>query len=197
MRVIFNNQDVEGALLIDAENAFNSINRTAALHNINVLCPLLSRVLINTYRDSVRMIVPAGGEIISREGTTQGDPLAMVMYALAITPLINEGHPETKQVWCADDATGAGSCSNLRKWWDRISSVGPKYGYFPKSSKSHLVVKPEFEESAKSIFEGTNICITSGGSRHLGAVIGSSECRDEFIVDKVKTWIDEIRVLAD
>ena len=59
------------------------------------------------------------------------------------------------------------------------------------------MVKPEFEESAKSIFEGTNICITSGGSRHLGAVIGSSECRDEFVVDKVKTWIDEIRVLAD
>ena len=200
MRVIFNDQDVEGALLIDAENAFNSINRTAALHNINVLCPLLSRVLINTYRDSVRMIVPAGGEIISREGNTQGDPLTMAMYALAITPLINElseGHSETKQVWYADDATGAGSCSNLRKWWDRISSVGPKYGYFPKSSKSYLVVKPEFEESAKSIFEGTNICITSGGSRHLGAVIGSSECRDEFVVDKVKTWIDKIRVLAD
>ena len=124
----------------------------------------------------------------------------MAMYALAIMPLINElseGHPETKQVWYADNATGAGSCSNLRKWWDRISSVGPKYGYFPKSSKSHLVVKPEFEESAKSIFEGTNICITTGGSRHLGAVIGSSECRDEFVVDKVKTWIDEIRVLAD
>ena len=59
------------------------------------------------------------------------------------------------------------------------------------------MVKPEFEESAKSIFEGTNICITTGGSRHLGAVIGSSECRDEFVVDKVKTWIDEIRVLAD
>ena len=58
MRIIFNSHDVEGALLIDAENAFNSINRSAALHNIGVLCPPFSRVLINYYREPVRMIIP-------------------------------------------------------------------------------------------------------------------------------------------
>ncbi len=76
MRLAFNNQKAEGALLIDAENAFNSINRTAALHNISILCPPFSRVLINTYRNPVRMVVPGDGEIASCEGTTQGDPLA-------------------------------------------------------------------------------------------------------------------------
>ena len=83
--------------------------------------------------------------------------------SIAITPLIkalNDSHPDTKQVWYADDATGAGSCSSLKKWWDHITTVGPKYGYFPKCSKSHLMVKPEFEESAKSIFEGTNTTST-------------------------------------
>ena len=105
------------------------------------------------------MIIPGG---LTRE--VQGDPLAMAMYALAITPLIkdlNDCHPDTKQVWYADDVTGEGSCSSLKKWWDHITTAGPKYGYFPKCSKSHLVVKPEFEESAKSIFEGTNIHITT------------------------------------
>ena len=200
MRTIFNSHDVEGALLIDAENAFNSINRSAALHNIGVLCPPFSRVLINSYREPVRMIIPGGGEIPSCEGTTQGDPLAMAMYALAITPLIkdlSDRHPETKQVWYADDATGAGSCSNLKKWWDHITTVGPKYGYFPNSSKSHLVVKPEFEESAKSIFDGTNIHITTGGTRHLGAAIRSKEFKEEFVADKVKSWIEEIQTLAE
>lgn len=124
----------------------------------------------------------------------------MAMYALAITPLIRklfDLQPETKQVWYADDSSGAGTCHNLRKWWDCVSMIGPKYGYFPKSSKTHLVVKPEFEECARSIFEGTQIHITTGGARHLGAVIGSREFRDEFVVGKVEKWIGEIELLAD
>ena len=200
MRLIFNEQDVEAALLIDAENAFNSINRLAALHNIDVLCPPFSRVLINSYRDPVRMVIPGGGEILSCEGTTQGDPLAMGMYALAIIPLIrelNECQSNTKQVWYADEATGAGSCPNLKEWWDHLTSIGPKYGYFPKSSKCHLVVKPEFEEKAYSIFEGTSIHITTDGTHHLGAVIGSKEYREEFVADEVKTWVKEIQLLVD
>ena len=198
MRLLFNEQDVEVALLIDAENAFNSINRLAALHNIDVLCPPFSCVLINSYCDPVRMVIPGGGEILSFEGTTQGDPLAMGMYALAIIPLIrelNECQSNTKQVWYADDATGAGSCPNLKEWWDRLTSIGPKYGYLPKSSKCHVVVKPEFEEKAYSIFEGTSIHITTGGTRHLGAVIDSKEYREEFVADKVKTWVKEIQLL--
>ena len=200
MRLIFNEHDVEAALLIDAENAFNSVNRLAALHNIQVLCPPFSCVLINSYRDPVRMVIPGGGEILSCEGTTQGDPLAMGMYALAITPLIrglSDCQLDTKQVWYADDATGAGTCSNLKRWWDHLTSIGPKYGYFPKSPKCHLVVKPEFEERAKSIFEGSNINITTGGTRHLGAVIGSKECREEYVANKVETWVEEIQVLAN
>ena len=180
MRLIFNEHDD----LIDVKNAFNSVNRLAALHNIQVLCPPFSCVLINSYRDPVRMVIPGGGEIMSCEGTTQGDPLAMGMYALAITPLIrelSECQLDTKQVWYADDATGAGTCSNLKRWWDCLTSIGPKYGYFPNSPKCHLVVKPEFEERVKSIFEGLSIHITTGGTRHLGAVIGSKECREEYI----------------
>ena len=74
---------------------------------------------MNTYRAPVRMIVVGSGEISSTEGTTQGDPLAMAMYALAIVPLIHKlrnNSPEVKQVWYADVATGAGSCKGLRQW---------------------------------------------------------------------------------
>ena len=56
---------------------------------------------------------------MSTEGTTQGDPLAMVMYALAVTPLIRHlrsSDPAVSQVWYADDATGIGKCTVLWKW---------------------------------------------------------------------------------
>ena len=40
----------EAVLLVDASNAFNSLNRQVALHNISRICPPLSTILINTYR---------------------------------------------------------------------------------------------------------------------------------------------------
>ena len=75
-------------ILVDASNAFNNLNREVTLRNILTLCPALSKIIINTYRDYSKLFV--GGESIpSQEGTTQGDPLAMAMYAVAILPLID------------------------------------------------------------------------------------------------------------
>ena len=45
--------DCKAALLVGAFNAFNSINRKAALHNISILCPALSTMLHNTYSAAV------------------------------------------------------------------------------------------------------------------------------------------------
>jgi hypothetical protein len=39
----------EAMLLVDATNAFNTLNRKAALHNIWVICPTISTILNNTY----------------------------------------------------------------------------------------------------------------------------------------------------
>ena len=90
MQEIFCTADCEAALLVDASNAFNSINRKAVLHNIAILCPALSTVLHNTYSATVHLFVTGEGEISSTKGTTQGDPLAMAMYALAVVPLIGQ-----------------------------------------------------------------------------------------------------------
>ena len=49
-----------------------------------------------------------GERILSEEGTTQGDPLAMAMYALSTVPLINRLEGLAAQMWFADDAA-AGS----------------------------------------------------------------------------------------
>ena len=49
-RTAFDSNDTEAMLLVDATNAFNSLNRQVALHNIRRLCPPLATILINTYR---------------------------------------------------------------------------------------------------------------------------------------------------
>ena len=119
-------------LLVDATNAFNVMNRQAALHNIQVLCPSISTVLNNTYRAPVRLFVMGEGEIESTEGTTQGDPLVMAMYAIAATPLIRrlkEMKSDVKQVWLMDDATAAGKLLALLQWWQHLTVIGPSFGY--------------------------------------------------------------------
>ncbi len=93
----------------DVTNAFNTLNRKAALHNIQATCPAISTMLNNPYKAPVRKFVTGGGEISSMEGTTQGDPSAMAMYALPISPLINslnQRAPNASQF--ADDSNAAG-----------------------------------------------------------------------------------------
>ena len=137
----FAEQDVQGALLVDASNVINTINRQTALHNIKSICPPLHQILVNTYRAPITCIICGDGEVTSSKGTTQGDPLAMTMYALAIKPLIGKlksDVPYVKQVWYADDATGAGTCDDFRKFWDSLQEHGARYGCHPMLPKLTL-----------------------------------------------------------
>lgn len=200
MNEVFNNLDTEATLLIDAENAFNSIKRQTALANINKICPSIYRLLHNTYQAPIRMFIHGGGEIMSCKGTTQGDPLAMAMYALAVTPLIKmlcAKYPDVTEAWFADDATGAGKISLLRSWWDASSSVGPKFGYYPNAKKTPIIVEEEYKEEAECIFADVATSISTKGNWLLGGAIGSRNFIEDFVNNKVSRWVDEVRCLAE
>ena len=52
----------------------------------------------------------SGHFLHSKEGVTEGDPLAMIVYGIGVLPLIRNlrrDHPHVTQPWYADDA-GAG-----------------------------------------------------------------------------------------
>ena len=113
-RSIFDNDDTEAMILVDATNAFNRLNRQVALVNCEVICPAMSAILTNTYRDNSWLFID-GQCILSREGTTQGDPLAMAMYAFGTQPLILRLHGIANQVWYADDSAAGSSLERLRQ----------------------------------------------------------------------------------
>ena len=71
------------ALLVDASNAFNSLNRVALLWNVRVLWPRCSRFVFNTYCGWATLVVRGSQEYLySMEGVTQGDPLSMFLYVI-------------------------------------------------------------------------------------------------------------------
>ena len=88
MHDIFESDETDAALLVDASNAFNSLNRAAALHNVRVICLIIAIYAINTYRAPARLFIIGEKELKSSEGTTQGDPLAMSLYAISLQTLI-------------------------------------------------------------------------------------------------------------
>ena len=57
MHQVFESSETEAIILVDATNAFNSLNQQTALRNIQHLCPPLSKVLINTYWEDVQLYI--------------------------------------------------------------------------------------------------------------------------------------------
>ena len=89
VRSPFQQEQTEAVLLIDANNALNSLNWQVVLLNIQHLCPALSTILTNCYQRSAELFVD-GSVLHSEKGTTQGDLLARSMYAPTAVLLIEK-----------------------------------------------------------------------------------------------------------
>ena len=57
MRQVYESQQTEAIILVVASNAFNSLNREAALRNIQRFCLFLSKVIINNYRENSQLFI--------------------------------------------------------------------------------------------------------------------------------------------
>ena len=109
---------------------------------------MIAIYIINCYATPSRLFIAGGGKILSSEGTTQGGPTAMGAYALGVLPLIkfplefiNLNKVTAKEVVFADDFSVAGNLNGIKDYWDKLTAIGPKYGYFPKPTKYYLIVK--------------------------------------------------------
>ena len=120
---MFSKESTEAVLMVDASNAFNAIYREAFLHNTKILCPSISAYVNNCYSSPRDLYIQGGQSIKSEEGTTQGDPTAMAIYALGITPLFASA---SKQVAFADDLNGIGTVELLKKWWSFLEGEEKK-----------------------------------------------------------------------
>ena len=103
---------------------FNLINRKAMLHNISIICPIISNYITNSYTFNSRLFIIGGKETRLKEGTTQGDPTSAGAYALGITPLIQFLHEfiiikehNNKEVAFPDNLPIAGKINEIKSFW--------------------------------------------------------------------------------
>ena len=149
--------DPFAVLLADATNGFNELNRKAMLWTVRHLWPAGARFAFNCYRHHATLVCRKGGNsancyrLYSKEGVTQGDPLAMVLYGLAMVPLskqLREEFPQVLQAWYADDAAVEARCSQIGKYQTRLRELGPSRGYYSNSEKSIVITRPEDRDAA-------------------------------------------------
>ena len=150
------------------------LNRQTALENAKTLCPSLHAALRNSYSHPSYFYI-GKPTILSQEGTTQGDPLAMAIYGIAILPLLTSLHNDSlTKKWYADDGSVVGKLKDMKAFFDKLTQLGPNYGYLINPQKCQLITKPGGERQASTVFAGTNVEITQG-ARVRRLVVGNSK----------------------
>ena len=155
--------------------------------------PSLYLALSNSYKTPYNLYV-SHKVLQSREGTTQGDPLAMAMYGLAILPLIeNVSDDNLIQKWYADDGNAAGLVEALKVLLSKLKLHGPSFGY--NVIKCHLITEAEFVNDAKNVFKVEEVDIIDG-SRVLGSVIGNVDSCRQYIEGQKQNYLRILQKLA-
>ena len=71
------NEDTKAVLLINAENAFSSINRKVMRHSFNFICPINTMHIIDCFITAARLSIIGGEEILCKEIKILGDATAV------------------------------------------------------------------------------------------------------------------------
>ena len=111
---------------------------------------------------------------------------------LGLCPIIQQlADMNVSQTWYADDASADGDLQGLCCWWNKLSRLGPDYGYFPNPIKTCLIVKPSLLRRAKTLFRGTGIVVLDSGKRQMGSALGSEDFVVSYVESKVASWVSE------
>ena len=191
--------------LADADNGFNNLNRMAMLWEVRHRWARGSRFAFNMYRHHTRLMVrgPTGVApqfLLSREGVTQGCPLGMILYGVALMPLaedLREAYPEALQPWYADDFAIYARASVVAGCFTRLCEKGPSVGYFPAPAKSWGICPRRQEHAAKTILEAAGLpLLWSRGQRYVGGFIGSLKMRERWLDAQIQKWVRGVDTLA-
>ena len=132
-QVLLEEEDEDKMLLqIVLISAFNEADRQAAFKEVEEHFPEILRWVLTCYSHQARLLF---GDIVilSEAGFHQSDPLAFLLLALALDPIVRtiaERIPDLLvHVWYLDDGSMVGSNEQLRQAVDTVQELGPPRGF--------------------------------------------------------------------
>ena len=138
--------------------------------------------------------------LLSKEGVTQGDPLVMALYGIALLPLaelLREKSLEVLQPWYVDDAVMQGKPQDVADTFHELVRLGPMFGYLPEPEKSFAICPLATEVAAKTIFEASGLPVRyRRGHRYVGGFVGSAEMKNLWVRPMVTKWVSGVEALA-
>ena len=187
-----------GFLLLDANNAFNRINRSTMLYVLRYQWPAGALFAFNCYKHySLLVSRSTNGTklcLYSRTGVTQGCPIAMLAYGLGLLPLIRDlKHQYTSlfHSWYADDGAAAGRLQVLAQFYKDAERLGRHYGYYLNPDKCIIITTQENLATAHRIFRkyrfNPDNIVT--GKRYLGGYLGDPAGKEQYLKDKINQWV--------
>ena len=122
----------------------------------------------------------------------------MIAYGIGILPLIKNLRREITdftQPWNSDDAGDLGTFTRLETYFDSLKRQGPGRGYYPKPSKSVLIIRLENIEAGK-VFGAHHRFKVCTGTRYLGSYISNDESKNGLLRERTLTWEKNINTVS-
>ena len=127
MQEVDNKNESEALLLVNATDAFYSLNRQVALRNVKILCPNIAEYIENIYKQPSHLYIAGGNRefILSEEETTLGDNCEMEFFAISTVSILKHLHDSTLcdsvwQAWFADDSSATTSLHSQMVLYENI-----------------------------------------------------------------------------
>jgi hypothetical protein len=128
-------------LQVDLENAFNQVDRSHLFAEVRQHFPELSAWVEASYGTHCHLNF-GSGTIPSSAGLHQGDPLAPLLFAIALQPVLLQIRKEVPDVlanvWFLDDGTFVGTNSDFRRAINILRREGPPRGLHLAPQKSSI-----------------------------------------------------------
>ena len=177
-------------LKIDFSNAFNSLRRDHMLERVKATCPEIYNLVLYAY-DDPSILLYQSITLASAEGVQQGDPLAVLLFCIAIQPLVASMTSDFN-VWYCDDGTLGGPQDTVLQDYERIKTLGAEMGLTLNIQKTELTFLNSnqdcFDTVKDSLTEqfGDVLFVKPDGQTLLGAAIGGHKAIEQVLNIKIE-----------
>jgi hypothetical protein len=195
-------------LSIDVANAFNTVDRAALLRAVYANAELAPcwRMVAFGYGHSSLLLMPCGDEVSeadafieSSTGVRQGDPLAALLFALAMHTVYDQV-ARICRAGCfaySDDSHGVGWVEECWRVWEALPDLLSPLGLRLNAGKCELTcfhtdsLQHAADVEAMGAFHAAGVKVHTSTLKVLGCVVGSSDAaiarhlqRREFRADQ-------------